>query len=148
MIRCISIIALLLLYTPDVGRAAEMIQGPVKARVLHVKDGDTLVVMARIWPGHDVQASVRIAGIDTPELKARCGAERHLAQQARLAVMDLVGQGRVTLHRIKRGKYFGRVIAEVYSRSGENLAEILLGRQLARPYHGTKRRSWCGESVL
>jgi endonuclease YncB( thermonuclease family) len=63
--------------------AAEVLAGPVSARVLEVIDGDTVVVQAQVWIGQAIEFRVRLAGIDAPELRGKCDAERALAAQAR-----------------------------------------------------------------
>jgi micrococcal nuclease len=127
---------------PPAGR--EVLPGPVKAEVLKVLDGDTLTVRARIWVGQDLEISVRVAGIDTPELRARCDRERILARQARDAVRAAVVSGRVRLFDVKYGKYAGRVLARVEAEDGRDIAKLLTDAGLARPYDGGKRSGWCG----
>ena len=74
---------------------AEMLPGPVPAAVIEVIDGDTVRVRARVWLGQDVETAVRIAGIDTPELRgADCDAERRLAEAARDHHAQIAGPGR------------------------------------------------------
>ena len=63
--------------------AAEVLSGPVPARLVRVVDGDTVVVRARIWLGQEVEIHVRLAGIDAPELRGKCARERALAVRAR-----------------------------------------------------------------
>ncbi|MGQ0674538.1 MAG: thermonuclease family protein [Rhodospirillales bacterium] len=125
-------------------RAAETLSGPVRARVLQVIDGDTLAVQARIWLGQDVDILVRLVGIDAPELKGKCAAEREAALAARETLAALAALGEVTLSEIRYDKYGGRVLARVAARDGTDLAGALLARRLARPYDGKARMGWCG----
>lgn len=67
------------------------------ARVLAVIDGDTLAVRARIWIGQTIETRVRLAGVDTPELRGDCDGERELAVAARNFVMARVAGGDVVL---------------------------------------------------
>lgn len=46
---------------------------------------------------------------------------------------------------MQRGKYF-RFIADVYI-DGKNLANLLIEHNLARPYQGGKRQSWCNQQT-
>ncbi|TDI63600.1 MAG: hypothetical protein E2O90_11840, partial [Alphaproteobacteria bacterium] len=41
----------------------DVLAGPVEARVIRVRDGDTLVVAARIWVGQEIVIDARINGI-------------------------------------------------------------------------------------
>ena len=121
----------------------DVLAGPVEARVIRVRDGDTLVVRARIWVGQEIVIHARIAGIDAPELRARCPRERALAEQARDLVTAMVGGRPVWLVDIRNGKYAGRVLAGIRTEDGSDLARALLDAGLARPYGGGRRQPWC-----
>jgi endonuclease YncB( thermonuclease family) len=124
--------------------AAETLPGPIPAEVVRVIDGDTLAVRARIWLGQIVAVHVRIAGIDAPEMKARCARERTLALAARDALSRRAAAGStVRLMNVHADKYGGRVIARVLGPSGADLATAQLGAGLARPYAGRTRQPWC-----
>ena len=115
------------------------VAGPVSARIVRIIDGDTVVVDAHPWPGHAVRVSVRLRGIDAPEIHSRCPAVREAGQRAREALATLLGgEDRVDLHDISGGKYYGRVLAAISNRNGE-LAPILLARGFVRPYSGGAR---------
>lgn len=121
------------------------VAGPVKATVLRIVDGDTLLVRAMPWPQHSVDVYVRMRGIDAPELKARCEQERFAARQARRALGDKVPEeSEVNLVDISGDKYFGRVLADVRLADGSDPATDLLADGYVRPYQGGKRRqSFC-----
>lgn len=123
--------------------AASTLPGPIPAMVERVIDGDTIRVRVQAWIDVEVSVSVRLRGIDAPELRARCEAERAGAEAARDFVTALLGQGAVTLHAVSRGKYSGRVIADV-TVDGVDLAAALLAAGHARPYDGGARAGWCG----
>jgi len=91
--------------------------------------------------------NVRIAGFDTPEIRARCAAEQAGAVAARDALRGLLAAGRVTMDRIRRDKYPGRVGARVFV-DGQDIASMMLARGdgLARPYQGGRRGSWCADT--
>lgn len=122
----------------------DVFPGPVRANVLQVLDGDTLMADALVWPGHSVRINIRIRGIDAPEMRSRCDAEREAALRAREALAELVAGGSVSLSNIAGAKYYGRVLADVQTATGEGLASALIGRALVRRYDGGKRESWCG----
>lgn len=123
----------------------EPVAGPVAAAVLEVIDGDTIMVRARIWLGQDVETRVRLSGADAPEIKARCEEGRQLARAARDFVRDRLASGRVSLRDIRYDKYGRRVLARIITPEGDDLAESLINRGLARPYGGGARASWCSE---
>ena len=126
-----------------VSRSAEILAGPVPARLLRVIDGDSISVRARIWLGQDVQTLVRIDGVDTPELRGKCPAERQLAIRARDFVIAFLGRGGIFLRDIQYGKFAGRVGSRVLSSDGRDLTDALIAEGLGRTYAGRKRRSWC-----
>ena len=137
------LITILLFSAPISAEARDRIEGPVSARILKVQDGDTLIVLAKIWPGHEIKARVRIRGIDAPELKARCPEESEKAVAAKRLLKSLVSHGHIKLGKITQGKYYGRVLADVRDKDGNSLVPTMLESKLVRPYAGRKRRSWC-----
>lgn len=126
--------------------ARQPLPGPVVATVLRVTDGDTLAVTARIWLGQEVQVLVRLRGVDAPEKNGACAEEKAAAGRARDQLAALSGGtgAQVTLTTIAPDKYNGRVIADVESAAGVDLARALLGDGLVRAYGGGKRQPWCG----
>jgi endonuclease YncB( thermonuclease family) len=123
--------------------AAEEISGPVEAAVVRVVDGDTIEFSAQIWIGLSLTASVRIRGIDTPEMRGKCPEEKALAAAARDLLAELAGSS-IRLTRIEDDKYAGRVLANVASADGTDLAGGMIARGYARPYDGATRGGWCG----
>ncbi len=121
----------------------DVINGPIKAHVLKVIDGDTLFVEAHIWLDQSVKTFIRINGIDTAEKKAKCAYEKKMANKATDFVKKHVDQKEVFLHNIHYGKYAGRVVADVYTSDNEKLSDLLYSQDLARHYTGGKRASWC-----
>ena len=123
--------------------ARDVIAGPIFADVQKVRDGDNIEVRAHIWPGQVVLVSVRLRGIDAPELRAKCANEKRMALNAKHAVEQLVGSQQVKLLAVGGGKYFGRVLARVMTHDGIDVAKHLLQEKLVRKYKGGKRLSWC-----
>lgn len=144
---CATLLTTLLVAAPaDASRPrAERMAGPLFARVTDVLDGDTLSMRIQIWIGQEIITDVRIAGIDTPELRGQCDAERQKAQQAKQAVQHLLRNNRAVLSDIKLEKYAGRVLATVKATDGTLIADHLIKAGLARPYDGGKRGGWCGD---
>ena len=125
--------------------ADQTLPGPVQARVLEVIDGDTLAVEAWVWLGQRVETRVRLAGIDTPELRADCPEELRLAETARNHLVSLIGDGPVDLTDIRYGTYAGRVVARVHS-GDRDAGAALLAAGLAVTYSGRgPRHDWCAE---
>ncbi len=123
------------------------IPGPILARVVEVIDGDTILVEARIWLDQVVTTRVRLAGVDAPEMNGACDLERAAARAARAFLGGRIAAdpdgARVVLHRVRWGKYAGRVLAQVSTPDGADLAAALVAAGHARPYAGGRRPAWC-----
>jgi len=131
------------LLAPTAAGTAPVITGPVAAKVVKVYDGDTFTVEAYPWPGLEAKASVRVNGVDTPEIRGKCEAEKLKAIEAREFVKWLVLGETVFLQNIKYGKYAGRVVADVKLKGGSSLADKIINQGLGREYHGGAREGWC-----
>ncbi len=124
--------------------AREPLPGPVPATVLRVIDGDSLVVRVTIWLGQKLETTVRLLGVDTPELRGACGEERNLATRSRAFTADLAEIGaEISLNDIQLGKFAGRVLARAVTAGGVDIGEALVAAGLARAYRGGRRGSWC-----
>lgn len=118
--------------------------------VTSVYDGDTLTVQVPYIPdvfGKDL--SVRIVGIDTPEMRSTCSTleqrshEKALAIKARDHVILMIANGqRLTLTELDRDKYF-RLLATVKI-DDVSIADELIAQKLAVPYSGATKEGWCG----
>lgn len=111
-------------------------------------DGDTCMMsLPGIHPLFGDHIPVRLAGIDTPEMKGQCEREKQLARRARDIVRSALGQaGAIHLRKASRDKYF-RIDARVLA-DGQDLSEILITQGLAVPYDGgTKIKGWCTEGA-
>ena len=114
----------------------------VVSKVVSVYDGDTFKVNIDGWPdiiGKNI--SIRIYGIDTPEIRGTKGEVKQLALKAKaLSAKRLFEAETVTLRNIRRGKYF-RITAEVYV-DRVHLGTLLIRNGLAKEYYGGKRPIW------
>jgi micrococcal nuclease len=119
------------------------VAGPVEASVVQVMDGDTFLADARVWPGHTIRVSVRIRGIDAPEIRTRCEAEKLAGEAARERLVSLVGEGPVLVSNIGGGKYYGRVLADVFTLDGLEIGAALLDEGHAVAYDGGRRTRMC-----
>ncbi len=139
-VRSLVPLALLLTAPADAG---EMLPGPVPAEVVAVIDGDTVRVRAHIWLGQAVETSVRLDGVNAPELKGDCDTERQMARAARDYLTQLVAGGAVSLRGITQDKYGGRVVARIDDEVGRDVGIALVAAGFARPYDGGARKTWC-----
>lgn len=135
--------AALTVASPALAEVPSVIPGPVPAEYLSAYDGDTVTVRAWIWPGQSVETSVRVRGIDTPEIRGKCESEKLAAIAARDHARQLLQEaGEVSLAQIAPDKYGGRVVARVLV-DGEDFAALMLTAGHGRPYDGKARSGWC-----
>ena len=114
----------------------------VVAKVVSVYDGDTIKVNVNGWPaiiGNKI--SVRINGIDTPEMRDKREKIKYLANLARGFVeRTLKDAKKVKLLNMQRDKYF-RILADVEV-DGDNLGDMLIIEKLAKSYDGGTKEAW------
>lgn len=112
--------------------------------VVKVHDGDTFTVNIAGCP--DVlckSLSVRISGIDAPEIRGKCPQEIAGAIAAKNYLTGQVKNSKdIELHDPTRDKYF-RISAHVMV-NGFNVGDEMVKQGLARTYSGGKRVGWCG----
>jgi endonuclease YncB( thermonuclease family) len=120
-----------------------VIKGPVLADLVDIIDGDTIRVKAYIWPNQTIETKVRIAGINAPELRAKCDREKKIAIKAKNFLKKNLSK-KLFLTNLKWGKYGGRVIADVTNFDKRNVFDEMLKLNLAVKYDPRKKRkSWC-----
>lgn len=113
--------------------------------VIHVYDGDTITIVSKL--PYDASPlyrfSVRLAGIDSPEIKGKTEKEKALAQEAKNALQDLILHKMIRLRNVKTEKY-GRILADVYI--GElHVNQWLLDNKYAVKYLGGTKSNWVNE---
>ncbi len=104
-------------------------------RRVRVIDGDTFDLGA---------TRIRIADIDTPEVRGACRYEIELAARATARMRGLLGEGDFELHPLADGRdedRYGRKL-RIVTRDGRSLGDILVAEGLARTWTG-RREPWC-----
>jgi competence ComEA-like helix-hairpin-helix protein len=113
-----------------------------KLRHFEVYDGDTLRnVSIDIGFRIHYSNSIRIEGIDCPEISGSSPDEASLALEAKWFVEGFLRDCPVFLHSVSIDKY-GRVLGKIYNNQGESLSEALLNLGLAVSYNGGSRIDW------
>ena len=109
-------------------------------QIVEVYDGDTFKIdLPSQHPLFGDDISVRVAGIDTPELKGSSDEVKALAYKAKNRTQELLSDAKtIELKNPQRDKYF-RVLAEVWI-DGESLGEKLKSEGLAKEYDGEGAR--------
>jgi len=109
-----------------------------------VYDGDTLThADVTAFPNIHYHGSVRIRGIDTPEIRTKSDCEKALGYKAKDALAALLKGKVVETSNEANGKYAGRVLADVTA-DGIDVGDYMIKNGYARKYDGGKRNhDWC-----
>jgi endonuclease YncB( thermonuclease family) len=104
--------------------------------VIKVYDGDTITIASRL--PYDASPlyrfSVRLRGIDCPEMRTSNENEKKCAEIAKNLVYHMVMGKNVILLNVDNDKY-GRLLADVIV-DGTNISDLLLEKRLAVKYDG------------
>lgn len=107
-----------------------------KGYVIKVYDGDTITIASKLpyLESPLYRFSVRLHGIDCPEIKGKEEHEKECAQIAKKEVSELIFNKVVTLQNLQTEKY-GRILADVYI-NDLHLNKHLVDKRLAVVYDG------------
>jgi len=106
-------------------------------------DGDTCYIIYESLPESLQKMSIRVLGIDTPEIKGKCDKEKELALEAREFANSVFKTAKnIEFKDLKWDKYGGRVLSNVYL-DGKLYSELIIAKGLAKSYDGGKKISWC-----
>lgn len=111
-------------------------------RVIKVYDGDTITVASTVPGLHEspmYKFSVRLNGIDTPEIRGKSSEEKDMAILARDALRDKIYGKDIRLENIKLEKY-GRLLCDIYL-GAESINGWMLNERYALEYNGKKKKS-------
>lgn len=121
----------------------------IYARIEEIYDGDTVKIIV-LFGDIPVRFSLRILGIDTPEIKHGEGRlpEEHIAAvKVRDYMRSLFPLNIAKICIRDWDKYGGRVLGELFLETGENVSEILIHGRWARQYRGEKKKPWTIEEL-
>jgi micrococcal nuclease len=111
--------------------------------VIKVYDGDSFTIASEMpfINSPIYRFSVRLSGIDCPEIKGKTIIEKELAINARDALANKIMNKTITLKNVSLEKY-GRILADVYC-DGVHINQWMLDNKFALPYDGgTKVSEW------
>ena len=112
-------------------------------QVVKVYDGDTFI-LAGYLPYNEsplYRFSVRLRGIDAPEIKGGSEEEKELAILARTELSNMIMNKTVVLTNVGTEKY-GRILADVYV-GGVHVNRHMLDTKHASPYDGGTKIGFC-----
>jgi len=111
---------------------------PLKTgKVIKVYDGDTITIASKVpglYNSPIYKFSVRLNGIDTPEMRTKDEDEKEIATLARDALSEKIMGKEIRLENIKTEKY-GRVLCDIYL-DQIHLNKWLIDEKYALPYDG------------
>ena len=115
--------------------------------VTRVKDGDTVEFEAKWLPAPlKPVLSLRVLGVDTPEKapRAKCASEAERGERATAFTKQAIQNARrIEIELVSWDTFGGRVLGDVIIDGKHRLSQLLIDNQLARPYHGEAKTSWC-----
>jgi len=122
-----------------------------RAKVVKIYDGDTFTIACRLnFKTYETKEyyrfSVRIRGIDTPEIKTKNPKEKVYAFHAKNALSSKIENRIVELKNIDYEKY-GRILADVYI-DGVDVGKSMIQENYAVPYDGKTKiipKEWTAE---
>jgi micrococcal nuclease len=114
-------------------------------QVIKVYDGDTITIASKLPFENSplYRLSVRLNGIDTPEIKTKNEEEKICAKEVRDELTKMILNKEIQLKNIKSEKY-GRILADVYL-DNIFINEWLIENRFAVKYDGgtkNKPKSW------
>lgn len=128
----------------------------INARIEEIYDGDTVKIII-LFGDIPVKFSLRILGIDTPEIKHCDGrlprndfvisTEHYAAIKVRDYMRSQFPRNIAKICIRDWDKYGGRVLGDLFLPTGENVSEILISGGWARPYRGKKKKPWTLEEL-
>ena len=107
-----------------------------EGKVIKVYDGDTITIASKMPFDQSpyYRFSVRLKGIDCPEMRSKNAEEKQCAILTRNFLKDLLMDKIVTLKEVELEK-FGRILADVYL-DEVNLSDLLCEKHMAVKYDG------------
>ena len=110
--------------------------------VIKVYDGDTITIASKMPYENSplFRFSVRLDGIDTPEIKSKDKNEKALAILARDSLLQLIINKNVTLKNVKNEKY-GRILADVFL-DDLHINKWMIEQKFAVEYAGKTKKLW------
>ena len=133
----------------DWDNTAPFVPPVTRGKVIKVYDGDTITIASKLpYKSSEIyRFSVRLRGIDSPEIKSKSHVEKDLAMNSKMCLSNVILGQMVELKNVSTEKY-GRILADVYI-DNVNINKWMLENKLAVPYDGRKKiipSEWCDDS--
>jgi endonuclease YncB( thermonuclease family) len=134
----------------DWDNTAPFVPPVTRGKVIKVYDGDTITIASKLpYKSSEIyRFSVRLRGIDSPEIKSTSPVEKELAINSKICLSNVILGQIVDLKNVSTEKY-GRILADVYI-DNVSVNKWMLENKLAVPYDGGKKSrppEWDNESI-
>jgi micrococcal nuclease len=112
-----------------------------RGRVIKVYDGDTITVASHIPECNKktYKFSIRLRGIDSPEIRSSSVFEKQNAMLSRDSLHEKIHNKYIDIKNVTTEKY-GRLLADIYI-NGVNINEWMVENKLAVRYDGGKKNN-------
>lgn len=110
-----------------------------KAYVIKVYDGDTITIATKLKLfGPKYKFSLRLSGIDAPEMKTKDIYEKKVAIKSRDWLSNKILGKKIIIKNLSYEKY-GRLLADIFYKNKLSLNKQLINNKLAVKYDGGKK---------
>lgn len=104
-----------------------------QAKVERIVDGDTVVATLDAGFQMSIRQTLRLLGIDAPEMRDPDGEERRLAYAATVELGRLVA-GKTVFVKTHKLDSFGRYLAQLWTQDGVDVNQAMLDGGFAVPF--------------
>jgi len=120
----------------------------IPARVSRVIDGDTIEIVFLHGGKIPTKISIRIKGVDTPELRGKTDLEKKAAIFVKEKVEEVLNDQKIIQVKfVKWGKYSNRIIGDVIFNQDSYLSDFLLANGYAQVYKGKRKNKWTQDKL-
>lgn len=115
--------------------------------VIRCYDGDTITIVSNPY-GEVCRFTVRISGLDTPELRGGASLEQSAAEIVRDELMKMILNKYVRI-KVQGNDKYGRLLADIWlDEDSDSINKWLLDNKYAIPYDGGKRSVFQNEFLM
>lgn len=119
--------------------------GTYSCKVINVYDGDTITVVFNPFPdsslSKDYKFSIRLAGIDTPELRDKNKVIKEYAKKIKSILENLILNKTCKLEVLEKFDKYGRILGIIYY-NDLNINNYLVEKGYAKLYNGGTKIQW------
>ena len=123
----------------ELKKSIKFIPNIKKAFVAKVYDGDTITIITKLRLfGPKYKFSLRLRGIDAPEMKTKDVYEKKVAIKSRDWLSNKILGKKIIIKNLSYEKY-GRLLADIFYKNKVSLNKQLVNNKLAVIYDGGKK---------